>query len=277
MVNATFTCVQLIGGMLTGSVAILADAIHDLGDTISLVLAYYLQKLAGKNPDRKNTYGYQRYSLLSALISGIVIISGSIFVIIEAFPRLWEPYEVNSTGMIILACLGIVVNGYAFIRLSKGKTQNEKILKWHLLEDCAGWAVVLVGSIFIYFFHWVMLDSILAIGLAIYISIHVAKHFFETVGIFLQQTPKTFDSGQFAAAVKSITYVNDLHDLHIWSLDGDRHVLSCHVVITNTEHILFVKNAVREVAKKFGDFHLTIEIESEEENCLHFCEQQSDL
>ena len=272
--NATFTVIEIIGGFLTGSVAILADAIHDLGDTITLLMAYFLQRFSEKNPDQKNTYGYKRYSLLSALFSGALLLTGSILILFESIPRLYETTEVNSLGMILLAILGTCVNGYAFFKLSGGSTQNEKILKWHLFEDSAGWLAVLIGSILIYLFGWHWLDAVMAILIAIYISFNVIKHLIETAGIFLQQAPKDFDHDRFKEKIKSIEGVQSIHDLHIWSLDGDKNVLSCHVVINELEKSKKVKESIRKLACNLGNYHLTIEIEHSDDVCSDNCDDE---
>ena len=173
--NLAFTIIEIIGGFLTNSLAILSDALHDLGDSLSLGLAWYFQNLSKKGRDRKFSYGYRRFSLLGAIINSIVLVVGSIFIITEAIPRVMDPQSTNATGMIGLAILGVLVNGAAVLKLKKGHTQNEKVAALHLLEDVLGWVAVLIGSIIIYFTNWFIIDPLLSLGIALFILFNVYK------------------------------------------------------------------------------------------------------
>jgi len=273
--NVGFTILELVGGYLTGSVAIMADAVHDLGDSVSLGFAWYLERLAGKGRDPQYSYGYRRFSLLSALISGVVIVSGSILILREAIPRFWSPQLPNGKGMLALAVVGVVINGIAAIRLSRGATQNEKVLRWHLFEDSMGWFAVLLGSICIVAFGWTWMDPFLAVGLAIWVLYNVVRVLRETMGLFLQGKPHGFDEDGFRARVSALTGVHDLHDLHVWSLDGVRNVLSFHLVLaegTGRQRLVSIKNEVHGAAKELGFFHITIETEILGDECPENCD-----
>ena len=156
--NVSFTIIEFIGGWLTNSTAIMADAVHDLGDSLSIGLAWFLNRLSNKQADGVFTYGYQRFSLLGALINGFVLIVGSIWVLREALPRLFDPQLPDAVGMLWLAILGVTVNGFAAYKLSHGKTLNARVLNWHLLEDVLGWVAVLIRT----HTHWLALRASIA-------------------------------------------------------------------------------------------------------------------
>lgn len=143
--NLGFCIIELIGGLLTNSVAILSDALHDFGDSVALGLAWVFQKKSEQKPDDKYTYGYRRFSLLSAIINSIILVAGSAFVLFESIKRIIEPAETNAKGMLLLAILGVAVNGVAILRLRKGGSVNERVVSLHLMEDVLGWVAVLIG------------------------------------------------------------------------------------------------------------------------------------
>ena len=171
--NLAFTIIEIIGGLMTNSVSIMSDALHDLGDSLSLGLAWYFQKVAKKGRDKTFSYGYKRFSVLGAMINAIVLVIGSVFILQESIPRLWQPETPNAQGMFWLAILGILVNGAAVLKLKKGTSLNEKVISLHLLEDVLGWAAVLIGSVLMYFFDLPIIDPLLSIGIAFFILTNV--------------------------------------------------------------------------------------------------------
>lgn len=175
--NLGFAIIEIIGGLFTNSLAILSDALHDLGDSLSLGLAWYFQKYSEKERDQKYTYGYQRFSLLGAYINTIILIIGSIFIIQKSVTRILHPEEVEALGMILLAILGILVNAAAVLKLQKGTSLNEKVVTLHLMEDILGWVVVLLGSILMYFIYLPIIDPILSLGISIYILYNAFKNY----------------------------------------------------------------------------------------------------
>ena len=174
--NFTFTFIEVIGGFLTNSIAILSDALHDLGDTLAIGLSWYFQKLSGKSRSQKFSYGYKRFSLVSALISAIILLVGSVLIIYKAIPRLINPEIVHVKGMFVIAILGVLVNGIAVLRLKKGHSSNERVVMLHLLEDVLGWLAVLFGSVLMYFFDWPIIDPILSIMIATFILWNALKN-----------------------------------------------------------------------------------------------------
>lgn len=198
--NLAFTVVEFIGGILTNSTAILADAVHDLGDSLSLGMAWVLNKFGQKNATTTFTYGYQRLSLVGAFINAVVLITGSVWILSMAIPRLWEPEMPMAEGMMIMAVFGIAVNGYAAFRLSRGNTLNERVLNWHLLEDVLGWVAVLVVGLILLFVDWPWLDPLLSIGFTLFILVNVARYLVTTIKLFVQATPMPSCTKRFQPA-----------------------------------------------------------------------------
>ena len=268
--NFFFTIIEFIGGYLTNSTAIMADAVHDLGDTLSIGLAWVLNKLGKKNANDNYTYGYHRFSLLGALINGVVLIAGSAWVLSEAIPKLFEPEMPHAQGMFWLAILGVTVNGYAAWKISRGKTMNERILNWHLLEDVLGWVSVLIVSILLLFFDWPILDPLLSIVFTLFILMNVLRNTRKTIKLFLQSTPDEKMLDDIRKRLTSIEHVNAIHYLHLWSLDGERNVLTAHLEIDqmiSAEQQKQIKQQISERLAEFSLAHTTIEFELPEEMC----------
>ena len=276
VLNLVFTVVEAVGGFMVGSVAIIADAVHDLGDTASLGIALWLEKFAQKGPSSRFSYGYRRVSALSALISGAVLLVGSSFVIAFSVGRLWEPHGgPQGWPMFGIAVFGTLVNGLAAWRLSRGATQNEKVLTWHLLEDVLGWIAVLIGSVLILALGWTWVDPVLAILIGLFVVVNVLRRLRQTLGLFLQEVPPGVNVDRLRDGICALQGVQGVHDIHAWSLDGEHHVLSCHVVIAEEENAEAIKQAVRARANQEAKFHVTVEIELETENCVEDCDQES--
>ncbi|MGE0634043.1 MAG: cation diffusion facilitator family transporter [Pseudobdellovibrionaceae bacterium] len=267
VLNAGFAIAELIGGLYLGSTAIIADAIHDFGDSLTLGIALLLQKMSERGRSASFSYGYGRVSLLASLLSGIVLVIGSILVLVKAAPEIFNPTRVpHGFGMMIFAIVGICVNGFAAYFLKKGSTQNERVLSWHLLEDLLGWATVLVGSIVIMNTGWGWVDPLLAVLIASFILFNVCKNLWKTIYFFLQGAPDGFNEDSIRKSLRDVNNIVEIHDIHAWTLDGDRHIISLHIVIRDILIAASTKNQVREVMAKLGKFHTTIEVELEGES-----------
>lgn len=268
--NFGFTILELFGGLWTNSAAILADALHDFGDSLSLALSWYFARLSAKDRTSRFTYGYRRFSLLASLISGIVLIGGSLLILSRAVPRLFAPQHSNAQGMIALAVVGILVNGIAVLRMKGARTLNERVVTWHLAEDALGWMAVLMTGIFMSFYDLHVLDPILSILITIYVLRNVIKNTREAVLTFLQTVPEGFNLSDIERRASALPGVKAVHDTHIWSLDGEYAVLTTHIVIGSTgtaEEMYAAKCCVTELVKSDGIDHVTIEIEREGEVC----------
>jgi len=270
--NFIFTIIEFIGGIYTNSLAIMSDALHDLGDSLSLGLSWYFQKLSNKGATKKYTYGYRRFSLLGAIINAIILVVGSIFIIKEAIPGLLNPQQADAKGMMWLAILGIIVNGAAVFKLKKGTSINERVVSLHLLEDVLGWAAVLVASIVMQFWDVPILDPILSLLIAVFILFNVFKNIKETLRIILQGTPNEISIEAIHEKLKMLPEIDGIHDCHVWSLDGEYNLCSLHISTKNNllslEEASFLKRKVRELLHDEFDLeHITLELESSFEDC----------
>ena len=268
--NFVFTLIEFVGGVLTSSTAIMADAIHDLGDTLSIGLAWLLQKMSGKKADRRFSYGYRRFSLLGALVNSVILVVGSIWVLTEAIPRLANPTMPHAVGMFWLAVLGVAVNGFAAYRLSKGQTLNERVLNWHLIEDVLGWVAVLLASVVLMVVDWPIIDPILSIGFTIFILVNVIRNLWRTLLVFLQAAPNDQLHHEIEGKLQQLDHIQAIHHLHIWSLDGEKHVLTAHLVLENAIDAQVqrqTKEAVAQTLAKYPFEHTTIELEQPREPC----------
>lgn len=264
LLNLAFTVIEFVGGWLTNSTAIMADAVHDLGDSLSLGLGWMLAKFGGRGSDERFTYGYRRLSLLAALINSSVLLVGAVWILWQAVPRLWAPEMPYAPGMTVLAVLGIAVNGYAAWRLGRGHTLNERVLNWHLLEDVLGWAAVLLVSVVLLFADWPILDPLLSIVFTLFILYNVARNLGATVQLFLQAVPNRAMHREIMQRLTSIEHVREVYHLHLWSLDGERHVLTAHVVLDRPIEASVHAAVKAEIHERLRDYdlaHTTIELE----------------
>jgi len=269
--NLTFTLIiEIIGGFYTNSLAILSDAIHDLGDSLSLGLSWYFQKLSKKGRTKTFSFGYKRFSLLGAVINSVVLIVGSIIVLTKAIPGLFNPGEANAEGMMYLAILGIIVNGAAVFNLRKGKSLNEKVVSLHLLEDVLGWAAILFGSIVMKYVDAKFIDPLLSILISGYVLFNVYKNLKKSLLIILQGIPEEVDLEEISQRLKSIPEVTNVHDCHVWSLDGNYNVLTLHLRL-NADYKLSKQASLKEEVKsKLSNasvHHITVEFEGPDEFC----------
>ncbi|MDG1429185.1 MAG: cation diffusion facilitator family transporter [Crocinitomicaceae bacterium] len=268
--NLAFTILEVIGGLYLNSVAILSDAVHDLGDSLSLGTSWFLQSKSNKKADKKFSFGYKRLSLLGALINGVILVGGSIYIIYEGIIRITHPEPSHAEGMMYFAFLGVAVNGYAAWKVSTGKSMNEKVLSWHLLEDMLGWVAILIVSIVMQFTDNMYLDPILSLVITSYILFNVFRRLNETLYLFLQGNPSEIDVVKLESDILETENVLSLHHLHSWSLDGEHHVFSVHVVIENVvslEQLRAVQKSLDELIEDYPFDHHAIQIELEGDHC----------
>lgn len=262
-VNFIFSIGEFIGGFLINSVAIMSDAVHDLGDSVSLGLSWFLQKLSNKEENERFSFGYKRFSLLGALINSLVLIGGSIYIISEAVPLLFNPEHSNAKGMFWFAIAGVLLNGFAAFRLHKGKSVNEGVLSWHLLEDVLGWVAVLIVSIVLFFKDVHILDPILSLAIAAFILVNVIRNLIKTMKIFLEGVPKGVDIKDIQLKINNIPGVISVPQLRIWSIDGEENALNAHLSVAKNglNELNMIKEKVREITSGLNIAHSTIELE----------------
>jgi cobalt-zinc-cadmium efflux system protein len=272
LLNTVFVLVELAGGLFTNSIAILSDALHDLGDSIALGAAWYFERLSGRGRNPGYTYGYGRYSVLGAVINSLVLITGSVFVIREAVIRISQPEPVISHIVIILALVGIAVNGLAYKGIHPGHSHNAEIVRLHLLEDVLGWVAVLLGGIAMTIWELYILDPILSLAIAAWILFQVIRRFVRSLRIILQVTPEGIDEQSVESLIRSFPGVLETHDTHLWTMDGRYHILTIHIVLEQARtmsELARLKAMIRDRLKSLQIHHATIEFEYPDEPCLY--------
>lgn len=269
LLNLGFAIFEFAGGVLTGSVAIISDAIHDLGDAASIGVSFFLEKKSKKQPDGVYTYGYARYSVLGSAIITLTLLAGAAIVIYNAILRIITPTPIHYNGMILFAVVGVCVNLSAALITRKGVSLNQKAVNLHMLEDVLGWIVVLIGAVVMRFTDIVILDPILSIGVAVFIGIHAVGNLKEITDVFLEKAPRGLDVQQIQQALMEIPGVLDVHHIHLWSMDGQTGYGTMHIMTNADAHT--VKKAVREKLKTYGISHVTLELETGNEHCHARC------
>lgn len=265
ILNLAFSIFEFVGGIVTGSVAILSDAIHDVGDATSIGASFFLEKKSKRQPDEKYTYGYGRYSVIGSVITTLILLVGSLVVVYNAIGRIITPREINYNGMIIFAVVGVCVNFFAAFFTKHGDSLNQKAVNLHMLEDVLGWLVVLVGAIIIRFTDLVILDPIMSIGVAIFIFVSALGNLKEALDLFLEKAPHGIDTAEISEHIEKIEGVIGVHHIHVWSIDGQNNYATMHVVASGNPHE--IKHKVREELEEHGIGHATLEIEAEGELC----------
>lgn len=265
LLNLVFSVFEFFGGIFTGSVAIVSDAIHDLGDAASIGISYFLEKKSKKQPDSIYTYGYARYSVIGSVITTLVLLVGSVAVIWNAVSRIITPTPINYNGMILFAVVGVGVNLIAALVTREGDSLNQKAVNLHMLEDVLGWVVVLIGAVVMRFVEIPILDPLMSIGVAIFIMINAVKNLKEILDLFLEKLPQGIDLEEIKKHILQLEQVEDVHHIHLWSMDGHNHYATMHIVTDGDPHK--VKDQVKEELREHGIGHATLELETTAEHC----------
>lgn len=271
--NFLFALVEIVGGLWTNSMAILSDALHDLGDSLALLSAWVLEKKSLTQSNLDYSYGYRRFSTASALITAVILVAGSVFVIAKSIPRLLNPEATNAYGMIGLAVVGVLVNGAAAYRISKGTSLNERAITWHLIEDLVGWVLVLLGAGIMALWDLPIVDPILALLLSIWVLWNVSKTLKETAKVFLQATPTGVDVLKIEKMIQAVSGVKNVHHTHVWSLDGESHILTAHIVLSETIQIGQGQSVKQEIKKLLKDHFKIVEATLEVESYNEYCDE----
>ena len=278
ILNITFSLIELIGGIFTNSISIMADSIHDLGDAISILISLVLEKISKKKPNQDYTFGYLRFSVLGALITSSILFIGSFLVIANAITRLINPIEVNYDGMLVLALIGIIVNLTATYVTSRSNSLNERAVSLHMLEDVLGWFSVFIGSIVIRFTNLYIIDPILSILVSLFILVNVLKKYENIFEILLQKKPEQIDELNIKNKILEINEIKDIHHIHIWTIDGINNYITLHVLISDNilvNKLEEIKKKINVILKENNINHSTIEFETKE--CKkNYCDIKSD-
>lgn len=270
LLNLFFSIAEFILGTLFKSQAILSDAVHDLGDALSIGLAYFFEKISSRDSTTQYSYGYRRFSLLGGLVTSVILIGGAGIMIVNTVPKLINPSPINQSGVFWVAIGAIVINGFSVWLMSGGKSSNEKLLNIHLFEDLFGWILVLVMSIILHYTDWYILDPILSLGIASWILYVTVPEFWRISKIFLQAVPDDIDTESLHHKMKAIDGIQMISHFHIWSTDGQQHMMSLTLTtgLKEAREQERVKQAIREIVIEYGISHLTIEMLYDPENLI---------
>lgn len=266
ILNLFFSLFEFIGGIFTRSVAITSDAVHDMGDALSIGISYFLEKKSKKDPDDEYTFGYVRYSVLGAFITTTILTVGSILVIVSSVRRIIIPVEINYNGMIIFAIIGTIVNFLAAFFTRDGDSLNQRAVNLHMLEDVLGWVVVLIGSIIMKFTDISIIDAIMSIGVALFILINSVKNLKGILDLFLEKIPSDVNIQELKRHILKIKGVEGVHHIHVWSLDEVNVYATMHIV-TDEKDVSKLKKSIREEMMEHGIKHVTIEVEDKSSKC----------
>ncbi len=266
LLNLTFSVFELCGGIYIGSIAILADAIHDIGDAASLGFSFLLEKKSQKQPDESYTYGYARYSVIGSIITTFILLAGSVLVLCNAASRIIAPVKINYNGMLLFAIIGICVNSLAAFFTHGKHSMNQKAVHLHMMEDVLGWGVVLIGAILMKYTDIVLLDPFMSIGVAVFILIHAVKNIKDALDILLEKVPTGTDIHEIKEQITKIPGVLDVHHIHLWSMDGQTNYATMHVL--TKKDAPKIKDKIRNVLHVHAIDHVTLETETEEEHCF---------
>ena len=265
VLNFLFSIFEFIGGSFTGSVAIISDAVHDIGDAVGIGTAFFFEKKSQRQPNSVYTYGYARYSVLGSCLTTLILLLGSILVIYNAIQKIITPTEIDYNGMIIFAVVGVCVNFVAAFLTHGGNSLNQKAVNLHMLEDVLGWIVVLIGGVVMRFTDFYLLDPLMSIGVALFILFGTLKNMKAVLDIFLEKAPKDADVCKIEEHIQGINGVVNVHHIHVWTMDGQNHYATMHIVADGDIHS--IKDRVRHELKEYGINHVTLEMERVGEHC----------
>ena len=264
--NLSYAIVEFIAGGIFGSSAVLADSVHDLGDAIAIGISALLETISNREEDRHYTLGYKRFSLLGALVTAVILITGSILVILENITKLFNPQPVNDEGILWLGVIAVSINVLASLVVRKGKTKNESILSLHFLEDTLGWLAVILMAIILRFTDWYILDPLLSLVISIFILSKAIPRFWSALKIFLDAVPEGVETSDLEKDLEALPNVKSINQLSIWSMDGLENNAIVHICIKDWEQMMETKEVVRQCLEERGVQNITIEVDSSQSN-----------
>ena len=263
VLNFSFAIIEFIFGGLFGSSAILADAVHDLGDALAIGISAFLESISNREEDSYYTLGYKRFSLLGAILTAVILITGSSLVILENISKLIEPQLVDHEGMLWLGVIAIAINLTASLIVRKGQTKNESILSLHFLEDTLGWLAVIIVAIILRYTDWYFLDPLLSLLISAFILSKAIPRFWSTLKIFLDAVPEGVDIQQVKSDLEQLEHVASINQLNLWTMDGLEKNALVHVCLKQGEHMEVCKEAIRTLLKDCGFQNVTIEVDED--------------
>ena len=264
--NLTYAIVEFIAGGVFGSSAVLADSVHDLGDAIAIGISAFLESISNREEDSHYTLGYKRFSLLGAMVTAVILMTGSVLVILENIAKIFHPQPVNDEGILWLGIIAITINVLASLVIRKGQTKNESILSLHFLEDTLGWVAVILMAIVLRFTDWYILDPLLSLVISFFILSKALPRFWRTLKIFLDAVPEGVDIQKIKTDLAELDHVASINQLNLWTMDGLEKNAIVHVCLKEMEHMETCKESIRIFLKDCGFQNITIEVDADLES-----------
>ena len=263
LLNSVFAMIEFISGGIFHSSAVLADAVHDTGDALAIGLSALLESISNREEDSRYTLGYKRFSLLGALVTAVILMTGSMMVFLENISKLFHPQVVNSQGMLWIGVIAIVINVIASLIVEKGKTKNESILSLHFLEDTLGWLAVILMAIILRFTDWYILDPLLSLAISLFILSKAIPRFWSTLNIFLDAVPEGVDIQKIRSDLEQLDHIASVNQLNLWTMDGLEKNAIIHVCLEHVKHMEVCKESIRDLLKDCGFQNVTIEVDED--------------
>ena len=264
--NLSYAIVEFIAGGIFGSSAVLADSVHDLGDAIAIGISAFLETISNREEDSHYTLGYKRFSLLGAMVTAVILMTGSVLVILENIAKIFHPQPVNDEGILWLGIIAITINVLASLVIRKGQTKNESILSLHFLEDTLGWVAVILMAIVLRFTDWYILDPLLSLAISFFILSKALPRFWRTLKIFLDAVPEGVDIQKIKTDLAELDHVASINQLNLWTMDGLEKNAIVHVCLKEMEHMETCKESIRIFLKDCGFQNITIEVDADLES-----------
>lgn len=263
LLNLSFAIVEFIAGGIFGSSAVLADSVHDFGDAIAIGISAFLESISNRKEDSHYTLGYKRFSLLGAMVTAVILMTGSGMVILENMVKLFHPQPVNDEGLLWLGIIAISVNVLASLVIRKGQTKNESILSLHFLEDTLGWLAVILMAMVLRYTDWYILDPLLSLAISFFILSKAIPRFWSTLKIFLDAVPEGVDIKQVKNDLEQLDNVASINQLNLWTMDGLEKNAIVHVCLEHVKHMEVCKESIRDLLKESGFQNVTIEVDED--------------
>ena len=258
--NLTFNIIVILGALATNSMAILADCIHDMSDTISIAIAWILEHVSQKGSSDTYSYGYQRFSVLGAIITSLLVIAMAVLILYEAIPRLMVPEAINPGGMIVIACVGLIFKSISVYRIHDGETFSEKAILYHLMGDIFEWIAILIIAVLIIFWDVSFLDPLVSIAVAFWLIFTLGRTLYHSIEVTLQKVPQNVDLNVLKSEISDIDGVYSINKIHIWSLDGIDSILTMKLSADEQKYNE-IKENVYVISSKYHIVDTTIEYE----------------
>jgi len=269
LLNITITVAQLVGGLISGSLALISDAIHNLSDSVAVILAYLAHLFALKPRTGRSTFGYRRAEILAAFINSLVLIGISVFLVFEAVARFIHLRAVDPFWMFWLGLLGLIANGISVLILHRDKQQNLNIRAayLHLLGDALTSLAVIAGAGFIYFFEWYWIDPLVTVLISVYLFVHTFAILKESVEILMQMVPPEIDLDEVTEQLKQVDGISGVHHIHVWKLSDKKIHFEAHVALHSdlpvSKTCTIRKEIERQLLQNFDIEHVTLQFEFE--------------